>query len=43
MDGEGLVEALQAADPEYDGSDTSWLQQLYEEPVPFETQTITIK
>jgi hypothetical protein len=40
MDGEGLVEMRKAAQPDYNVSDTSWLNGLHEEPFPFELQTI---
>ncbi|KAI9860802.1 MAG: hypothetical protein M1813_005725 [Trichoglossum hirsutum] len=38
MDGEGLVDARRHAQPGYDHSDTSWLQRLHEEPMPFKTE-----
>jgi hypothetical protein len=43
MDGEALVEARKNAQPDYDHNDTSWLDRLHEEPLPFETQEVVIK
>jgi hypothetical protein len=43
MDGEGLAEARHMAQPAYDVADTAWLQQLHEEPLPFQMQSIIIK
>jgi hypothetical protein len=43
MDGEGLIEAKRLAEPDSDPNDTSWLQRLHEEPLPFETQDFIIK
>ncbi|KAG8530604.1 uncharacterized protein KY384_004642 [Bacidia gigantensis] len=43
MDGQALVEARRKAEPDYDHKDTSWLERLHEEPLPFPTVEITIK
>ena len=43
MDGQALVEARRVLEPDYDHLDTSWLQRLHEEPMPFPTATFTIK
>jgi hypothetical protein len=42
MRGEGLVDARQAIQPDYDPADVSWLRRLHEEPLPFQTETIVI-
>lgn len=44
MDGEGLVEARSEADPSYDPSERSWLEQLHEcESLPFSTREFRIR
>ena len=43
MDGEALIEARRQAQPDYDHSDTSWLDRLHEEDFPFQTTASTIK
>lgn len=43
MDGEALVQARRNAQPDYDHSDTSWLDRLHEEPLPFETRWVVIR
>ena len=43
MDGEALIEARRQAQPDYDHSDTSWLNRLHEEDLPFPTTAFTIK
>jgi Heterokaryon incompatibility protein (HET) len=42
MDGEGLVEARKRARPDEDHSDTSWLNCLHREPLPFDTESFVI-
>lgn len=42
MDGEGLIETRKNADPTYDGDDTSWLQRLHEERMPFPVQEFVL-
>ncbi len=38
-----VIKARKRAQPDYDHSDTSWLDRLHEEPIPFDTQEFIIK
>jgi hypothetical protein len=42
MDGEALVEARKAANPNYDGLDRTWLGELDEQEVPFTTREFVL-
>ena len=43
MGGEGLAIARQLVQPDYDLGDTSWLQRLHEESLPFPTEVFHIR
>jgi hypothetical protein len=43
MDGEGLVEARSRMDSSYDRTDTAWLHERCEGPLPFETREFCIR